>query len=84
MAEKQVDRREARQGRNGPRMLIVLVAALVLAAIAWGIANLYFDSVEPQRNFTTDQESHSNAEQPANPVPNGENKPSAQPRNDNQ
>lgn len=35
-----IDPVEARQGRNGPRILIVLVAGLALALIAWAGADL--------------------------------------------
>lgn len=38
---------KARQGRWGGRVLIVLVVALILAAIAWWVAEIYGGAIEP-------------------------------------
>lgn len=38
---------KARQGHWGRHVLIVLVAALVLAAVAWGIAETYGVAIAP-------------------------------------
>jgi hypothetical protein len=53
---------EARQGRKGTPVLKVLVAALILAALAWGGAEWWGESTDPP------------AEQTATP-PAGENTP---------
>lgn len=39
---------KARQGRRGRPVLIVLVAGLLLAAIAWGGAEIYGYMIEPE------------------------------------
>jgi hypothetical protein len=39
---------KARQGRWGRQVLIVLIAGLLLALVAWGIAEIYGSSVEPE------------------------------------
>ena len=44
---------EARQGRGGKTVLTILVAALVLVAIAWGIAEFYGQASETEN--TADQ-----------------------------
>lgn len=38
----------ARQGRRGTQVLIVLVAALVLAMIAWYVAENYGEAIDGQ------------------------------------
>ena len=38
---------KARQGHWGRHVLVVLVAALLLAAMAWGIAEIYGVAIEP-------------------------------------
>ena len=48
MVEK-INAEKARQGRSGRRVLVILIAALVLAFIAWGIADLYFFRRRPRR-----------------------------------
>jgi type II secretory pathway component PulK len=45
---KTVGEDRARQGRRGTQVLIVLVAALVLAVIAWIIAESYGESIDAQ------------------------------------
>ena len=47
MDEKVVSTDKARQGRSGHRVLMILVAALVLAAAAWGGAELYGVVIAP-------------------------------------
>ena len=37
---------KARQGRRGRRVLLVLVAALVLALAAWGVAEFYGQAIK--------------------------------------
>ena len=44
---KTVSTDKARQGHWGRRVLMVLVAALFLAAVAWGIAELYGIAIAP-------------------------------------
>ncbi len=41
------DQEKAKQGRTGRRVLGILIAALVLAFVAWGIADLYFFRIAP-------------------------------------
>ncbi|TCL63619.1 hypothetical protein [Rhizobium sp. BK251] len=45
---------EARQGRRGMPVLIVLVSALVLTAIAWGVSEFWGESIDndPQTSST--------------------------------
>jgi hypothetical protein len=38
---KVVDQKEAKQGRWGNRVLMILGTSLMLAFIAWGIAEIY-------------------------------------------
>lgn len=44
---EQLESREARQGRKGLPVLKVLVAALILAMIAWAGAELFGESSDP-------------------------------------
>ena len=39
---------KARQGRRGWQVLVVLDVALILAMIAWGIAEIYGTSIAPE------------------------------------
>ena len=43
---KIVSENKARQGRWGRQVLAVLIAALVLAAIAWGAAEFYGETID--------------------------------------
>lgn len=45
---KTVQTDKARQGRRGSPVLLVLVAALVLAAVAWGIAEIFGEATDPE------------------------------------
>jgi hypothetical protein len=47
MDEKVVSTTKARQGRSGRRVLMILIAALALAAGAWGVAELYGNVIAP-------------------------------------
>ena len=38
---------KARQGHWGSHLLVILVTALVLAAVAWGIAEFYGAAIAP-------------------------------------
>lgn len=38
---------KARQGRWGRRVLIILIAGLLLAFIAWGLAEIFGKAIEP-------------------------------------
>lgn len=40
---------KARQGRRGPQVLMVLVGALVLAMVVWGLAEIYGWSIKPSQ-----------------------------------
>lgn len=56
---KVVPEQKARQGRWGGRVLIVLVAALILAMIAWAGAEYYGQSIEasqPAAGGSADQD----------------------------
>jgi hypothetical protein len=44
---KTVSTDKARQGHWGRHVLVVLVAALLLAAMAWGIAEIYGVAIAP-------------------------------------
>lgn len=44
--DKTIEPQKARQGRRGRRVLIVLVAALVLACLAWAAAELYGEAID--------------------------------------
>lgn len=43
---KIIPEQEAKQGRKGLRVLWILIIALVLAAIAWGAAEFYGESID--------------------------------------
>lgn len=43
---KIVPENKARQGRRGRQVLTVLIAALILAGIAWGIAEFYGETID--------------------------------------
>tara|TARA_B100000949_G_scaffold220417_1_gene220361 strand:- start:423 stop:587 length:165 start_codon:yes stop_codon:yes gene_type:complete len=46
---EEVPQKEAKQGENSRRILIVLAASLAAAVIVWGAAELYFDlALEPE------------------------------------
>lgn len=45
--QKTVETDKARQGRRGGPVLLVLVAALLLAAVAWGVAEFYGEATDP-------------------------------------
>lgn len=38
---------KARQGRRGWQVLVVLVTALILAMVAWWVAEIYGEAIEP-------------------------------------
>lgn len=40
---------EARQGSTGRPVLVVLIAALILALVAWGVAEIYGFSIAPEQ-----------------------------------
>lgn len=43
---KVIPEQKARQGRSGRRVLLVLIAALLLAIIAWGAAEFYGRAID--------------------------------------
>lgn len=49
LPKKEMPEKKARQGRLGMPVLAVLVAALVLAAIAWWGAEIYGVLIEPEQ-----------------------------------
>jgi len=51
-AEQPLSATEARQGREGFPVLKVLIAGLVLALIAWGVAEMWGQSTEPPAEQT--------------------------------
>ena len=46
---KTVSTDKARQGHWGRHLLIVLIAALLLAALAWGAAEIYGAAIAPSQ-----------------------------------
>jgi hypothetical protein len=52
---KTVPTEKARQGRWGTQVLVVLIAALVLAAGAWAIAEFYAEATDPQNPGQAEQ-----------------------------
>ncbi|SFB62497.1 hypothetical protein SAMN03159496_06046 [Rhizobium sp. NFR07] len=58
---------EARQGRPGKPVLIVLVAALALALVAWLGAEMWAEATEAATGDTTTPPAQSNA--PSSPAP---------------
>jgi hypothetical protein len=38
---------KARQGHRGRHVLIILVVGLILALIAWGVAEIYGEAIDP-------------------------------------
>lgn len=51
---KTIQTDKARQGRWGSQVLVVLVAALMLAAGAWAIAEIYGEATDPQNPGQTE------------------------------
>ena len=49
MDEKIISTDKARQGRSGRHVLMILVAALLLAAVAWGAAEFYGVAIAPSQ-----------------------------------
>lgn len=47
--------KKARQGREGFPILLVLIASLVLAGIAWGIAEIYAVVIDERQPVETEQ-----------------------------
>lgn len=45
---KTIETDKARQGRRGSPVLLVLIAALLLMAVAWGIAEFYGRATAPE------------------------------------
>jgi hypothetical protein len=47
--QKEVPQKQAKQGENSRRVLVVLAASLIAAMVVWGAAELYFDvALEPE------------------------------------
>jgi hypothetical protein len=44
---------KARQGRRGRNVLIILVVALILAFIVWGLVEIYGKAIEPPQGATS-------------------------------
>lgn len=51
---KELEPKEARQGNKGTPVLKVLIAALVLAALAWGAAEIFGRADAPDQPVGTD------------------------------
>ena len=51
---KELPEKKARQGRLGLPVLVVLVAALILAAVAWWGAEIYGVFIETDQTMDTD------------------------------
>lgn len=51
---KELPEKKARQGRLGLPVLIVLVAGLILAAVAWWGAEIYGAFIETERTMDTE------------------------------
>lgn len=45
---KKVDERDAKQGRRGVQVLIILVSALILVGIVWWGVGIYGSAIEPE------------------------------------
>lgn len=52
---KQVSQQDAKQGRWGTQVLYVLVAALILAGVAWMVAERFGEATEPTNPGQGDQ-----------------------------
>lgn len=61
---KKMSPKKARQGREGFPVLMVLVAALVLAAIAWGVAELFGNYFDQTQEVEVPQSSENPIEEP--------------------
>ncbi|MFN4272271.1 MAG: hypothetical protein ACK4F5_05630 [Aliihoeflea sp.] len=44
---KEIKPTEARQGRSGSQVLVILICGLILAAIVWWGVGLYGEAIEP-------------------------------------
>ncbi|HEX2146028.1 MAG TPA: hypothetical protein VHG11_00030, partial [Pseudorhizobium sp.] len=80
-AETPMSGTEARQGRAGFPVLKVLISALVLLAIAWGIAEIWGQSTEPpaEQTATPPAGDTAPATQEAQPSANPANPPAPAP-----
>lgn len=62
----EIEPERARQGGGGRRVLVILVIALILAGIAWLIADIYFYQISPdQKNFEAEPGQSQNAPPPS-------------------
>ncbi|WP_202615461.1 hypothetical protein [Rhizobium deserti] len=63
--EQPLSATEARQGRRGSPVLMVLIAGLILAALAWGVAGWWGEATDPPAQQTASPPAGDNT--PANP-----------------
>jgi hypothetical protein len=72
--EQPLSATEARQGRSGSPVLMVLIAGLILAALAWGAAEWWGEATDPPAQQTAsppagdNTPANSNATPSANPA----------------
>lgn len=60
MARK-LEPREARQGRGGNRVLIILIVGLILAAIAWWGVELFGEGIDTEATIDAAEEVETDA-----------------------
>lgn len=65
---KIIDKNKARQGREGSRVLVILVVALVLAGLAWAAAELFGSAIEPENPVNSPPAVEQPAPAPAQPA----------------
>jgi hypothetical protein len=72
--EQPLSATEARQGRKGTPVLMVLISALILLAVAWGVAEWWGEATDPPAQQTAsppagdNTPANSNATPSANPA----------------
>jgi hypothetical protein len=45
--DRNIQSEKAKQGRRGSPVLLVLIGGLLLAGVAWGVAEIFGESTEP-------------------------------------
>lgn len=77
---EEFDPDKAKQGRSGRRVFVILIAALVLAFMAWGIADLYFFRIAPDETESPAEPGQSGTLRPTAPEKHPDNPSQAVPR----
>lgn len=70
MAKTVIEPEKARQGRNGPRILIVLVCGLLLALLVWWGVEIFGEAIAPEEPIgAAPTEAPATPAEPSTPAP---------------